>query len=429
MKKNVLPFLIVGIIIIVMAIFAMTYIPGNGNPEAKSNSEHPEKPKQKITGLKRLENTIQPVIGQGDNWYMTWASDDKQYTGLCDGVGFKHLPEFDGTSYNSNLYRIVGTPPNHSFEYVPNYPYVESVSPGKVPGSKDYSRYYGFGILAVDGTIYQLLSTPKVPFGPKGNAFIGAKFIYSPDNGETWYNQDGTTPVVYEKWEDRTKDNMAFFYEPDESFSLQSFLQMGKDYQDNKDGYVYLYAPNGNVDGKMNQLAMLRVKKDKILDRKEYEYFQSRSANGSAKWVKDINKRGIVHEFPRGWVNYNIGPGHSGHPYSWQPTVVYNKPLDVYMMANWGIGVGEDGDWFGKPSYLGFYTAPNPWGPWTQVHEEKSWTPAGDQNARTYQPVISPKWIAEDGKSFWLVWTDFRKVGNERPFYAFNCQKVEIQVE
>ena len=62
---------------------------------------------------------------------------------------------------------------------------------------------------------------------------------------------------------------------------------MGKDYQDNKDGYVYLYAPNGNVDGKMNQLVMLRVKKDKILDRKEYEYFQSRSSNGSAKWVTD----------------------------------------------------------------------------------------------------------------------------------------------
>lgn len=395
------------------------------------NNSHQEQLKtkdttQKIIGMKRLDNTIQPVRGQGDNWYMTWASDDRQYAGLCDGTGFKDMADFTGTYYNAKLYSISGSGADHTFESVAGYPELESISPRKVPGSTDYSRYYGFGIIAVDGIIYQLMSTPKFPFGPKGNAFIGAKLIYSPDNGKTWYNQDRSTPVTYEKWEDRSKDNMAFFYEPDESFSLQSFLQMGKDYQDNKDGFIYLYAPNGNIDGKMNQLAMLRVKKDKLLDKKEYEYFVSRNKNGSTTWSKNINERGVVFEFPKGWVNYNIGPGHSGHPYAWQPTIVYNKPLNVYMMANWGIGVGNDGDWFGKPSYLGFYTSPAPWGPWTQVYEEKSWTPAGDTTARTYQPVISPKWIAEDGKSFWLVWTDFRKVGETRPYYAFNCQKVEI---
>jgi hypothetical protein len=427
--KTILPFLTITVVLVALVIFTSAYRPEKGNVGIETKSLKIESAKPKITGIKRLEETILPVTGQGDNWYMTWASDDKQYSGMCDGRGFKDLPDYTGKPYNSKMFRIAGTPPHHSFESVPNYPNVDAVSRTEVPETKDYSRYYGFGILAVGDKIYQILNTPKVPFGPEGNAFIGGKLIYSPDNGKTWHNQNGSTPVVYEKWEDRSKDNMAFFYEPGESFSLHSFLQMGKAYADNKDGYAYLYAPNGNVDGKMNQLVMLRVKKDKILDRKEYEYFASRAANGSATWTKDINKRGVVHEFPKGWVNYKIGPGHSGHPYAWQPTVVYNKPLGVYMMANWGIGVGSDGDWFGKPSYLGFYTAPQPWGPWTQIHEEKSWTPAGDQNARTYQPVISPKWIAEDGKSFWLVWTDFRKVGDGRPYYAFNCQKVEIQVE
>lgn len=422
-------FLTIGVLLVILTIFTTGYMAVKKGVTTESKSVKTETAKRKITGIKRLENTVLPVTGQGDNWYMTWAADDKQYAGMCDGVGFKDLPDYTGTYYNSKLYRIAGNPPDHSFESVSGYPALESIHPGQVPGSKDYSRYYGFGILAVDGTIYQLLSTPKVPFGPGGNAFIGAKLIFSADTGKTWHNQDGSTPVVYEKWEDRSKENMAFFYEPDESFSLQSFLQMGKDYEDNKDGYAYLYAPNGNVDGKMNQLAMLRVKKDKILDRNEYEYFVSRKSNGGAIWTKDIKKRGVVHEFPKGWVNYKIGPGHSGHPYAWQPTVVYNKPLGVYMMANWGIGVGSDGDWFGKPSYLGFYTAPQPWGPWTQVHEEKSWTPAGDHTARAYQPVICPKWIADDGKSFWLVWTDFRLVDKRRPYYAFNCQKVEIEVE
>ncbi len=82
--------------------------------------------------------------------------------------------------------------------------------------------------------------------------------------------------------------------------------------------------------------------------------------------------------------------------------------------------------WFGKPSYLGFWAATHPWGPWTQIHEEKEWTPSGDGAAHAYQPQIGPKWIAPDGKSFWLVWTDFQFIDGQRPYYSFNTQKVEL---
>ena len=132
-------------------------------------------------------------------------------------------------------------------------------------------------------------------------------------------------------------------------------------------------------------------------------------------------------------------------------------------MANWGMGSAPDGEWFGKPSYLGFWTAPNPWGTWTQIHEETAWTPDKDPAARAYQPQIAPKWIAQDGKSFWLVWTDFQKKDdkgelkqmmeeNKRrrerrqvntpeddmrrlaimrrtmPYYSFNAQRVELVI-
>ena len=226
--KKLFPLATIGILLGALVILAMAYRPVDQEQQADNAGPATLKAKPKITGMKRLENTVQPLRGQGDNWYMTWASDGKQYSGLCDGSGFKELPDYTGISYNSQLYAISGDAPDHTFELVPGYPYVESVSSRKVPGTKDYSRYYGFGILAVGDHIYQLMSTPKVPFGPEGNAFIGGKFIHSPDNGKTWYNQDGSTPVVYEKWEDRNKNNMAFFYEPDESFSLHSFLQMGK---------------------------------------------------------------------------------------------------------------------------------------------------------------------------------------------------------
>jgi hypothetical protein len=377
-----------------------------------------------ITGIQRLDETIQPATGDGDNWHMSWAKNDKQYVGLCDGSGWNGLPGYTGKVYNSNMYLINGQAPTHSFETVPGYPALESFPP-TAERPKSYSRYYGFGILALDHYIYHFMSTPKEPFGAPNNAFVGVKLIYSADDGQKWQNQDGA-PIRWEEWDERTPDNMLFFKEPDECFSLLTVLQMGQNYADNTDGYVYIYSPNGSVDGKMNQLALARVPKSHILQRSHYEYFVSTNPDGTAQWRSDIHARGIVHTFPKGWVNWAIGGHHGGHPYAWQPSVVYNRALNSYMMFNWGIGVGQDGDWFEKPSYLGFWTAPKPWGPWTQVHEDTAWTPGDDQNARCYQPQISPKWISEDGKSFWMVWTDFQLVGDQRPYYAFNCQKVDI---
>src|SRR5262249_14426497 len=136
-------------------------------------------------------------------------------------------------------------------------------------------------------------------------------------------------------------------------------------------------------------------------------------SNGGAKWSQAIDARKPVHTFPRGWVNSLL------HPYAWHPSIVYYPALGAYLMANWGMGSSPQGDWFAKPSYLGFWMAPQPWGPWTQVHEETSWMPAGEASARAFQPQIAPKWIAADGKSFWLVWTD-GQVKNRAEFQRYN---------
>jgi hypothetical protein len=366
-----------------------------------------------ITGLQRLEDTTIRAGGNGDNWHMTWASDDRQYAGLCDGKGWADVPGYTGMSYNARIYGINGDPPHIAFEHLPGYPDLYSEA------FPNFSRYYGFGILALDERIIQFLSTPNHPFSLPDPRFVGAKLIYSPDLGRTWRNQDGS-PVRWEPWEERTRENMAFFCEPGDAFSLLTVLQMGRNYRDNPDGYVYVYAPNGNTEGTMNQLVMFRVRRERVLERPAYEFFAARNPDGSAEWTADINARGIVHTFPSGWVNTQV------HPYAWHPSVVYNAPLGVYLMANWGMGCAPDGMWFGKPSYLGFWTASRPWGPWTQIHEETAWMPAGDPEARAYQPQIAPRWIAPDGKSFWLVWTDFQVIDDRRPFYAFNMQQARI---
>jgi hypothetical protein len=80
-------------------------------------------------------------------------------------------------------------------------------------------------------------------------------------------------------------------------------------------------------------------------------------------------------------------------------------------MANWGqTWIGHNGEVLvpSQPSYLGFWVAQRPWGKWIQVHEEIEWLPCNDSNACAYEPQIPPKWLAPDGKSFWLVWSDFQ---------------------
>jgi hypothetical protein len=370
----------------------------------------------RIKGLKRLEDKTRRLGGHGDNWHMTWASNDKQYVSLCDGRGWSSIEGYTGKAYNSRVYLIDGDPPTPTFEHLPGFPDLFIEKPSEI------NRYYGFGVLAIGDHIFHFLSTPNHPFSQPHPRFVGAKLIYSPDKGQSWRNQDGS-PLRWEEWNERSHKNMAFFREPSEAFSLLTVLQMGKDYEHNTDGFVYVYAPNGNTAGTMNELVMFRVPKNRILDRSAYEFFAARDSAGNALWAKDIEKRGVVHTFPSGWVNTKV------HPYAWHPSVVYNAPLGVYMMANWGMGCTSEGMWFGKPSYLGFWIASQPWGPWKQIHEEIEWTPAGDPSARAYQPQIAPKWIAGDGKSFWLVWTDFQEAGSGRPYYSFNTQKVKILLD
>lgn len=330
---------------------------------------------------------------------MTWTADDQQASIFSDGYG---LPDAcQAIFHNVRAIRIEGTPDNARFRDVSTYPQSLPFDP------EVNARYYGFGVLAVEDSLYHFLTCAQKPT-ESGWAWSGNKLIYSPDQGYTWHNQDGSTPVVWESWPERSRESMLFFDEPQDTFSLISLLQMGRNYAANTDGCVYGYAPNGNTDGTMNQLVMFRVAKKCVLDRSAYEFFGGLKSGGDATWTRDIRERGIVHTFPRGWVNTTRNKGQNVLQ-SWVPSVVFNAPLGLYLMAASGVGCDSNGEWFeqSKPSYLGFWVARKPWGPWTQIHEETAWLPANNPTARCYSPQISPKWMAADGKSFWLVWSDF----------------------
>jgi hypothetical protein len=402
----------------------------------------------RVKSLIRRDETIVRFPGSGDSWPMSWAADDRQYVSRCDGYGWDKDPK---GMFNSRLMAVEGGPREAVFHDVAGYPDLFQTWREDVP------VYYSFSTFALDGRIYQFLST-QGQLSPRtdGNAFpskgwVGVKAIYSPDNGRTWFNQNGSTPVVWEALGSRSRHNMVFFEEDQQAFSQLSVLQMGKNYQFNRDGYVYVYAPNGIIDGRMNELVMFRVPKAQILHRDAYEFFAGLLANGSARWSEDIASRAVVHRFPHGWVGQGAD--------SWLPSVVYYESLGLYMMANCGWDYSSVLDRPTKASYLGFWVSTHPWGPWTQIHEETTWTPNHDRAARAYGPQIAPKWIASDGKSFWLVWSDYQMTDEatfrrwadgfvqalkrdeavdwthaaamtrkHMPYYAFNTQRVDLEV-
>lgn len=402
-----------------------------------------DKPGPLIKAVTRRDETILRLGGNGDNFHMTWAEDGNQLAAVCDGAGWQDPPK---VHYNSRLFVLSGGPHEANFEDILGYPKLTNAY-----GSPMLNRYYGFGTLAVGRHLYQYLSTPNHVFEKPGARFIGAKLIYSPNGGRTWHNQNGSTPVVWEERAKRSNENMIFFEEDQDAFSLISLLQMGRGYAGNRDGYVYGYSPNGSIDGKMNQLVLFRVSRTKVLQRAAYQFFAGVKA-GEAEWA-EISARVPIITFPSGWVNS------TPHPWAWMPSVTHNPVLGVYMMLSWGNGASPTGGWFGKPSYLGMWISETPWGPWNQVHEETAWVPAGDRNARAFAPQIAPKWIARDGKSLWMVWSDFQEKNTEtyaksfrrivnkiddaamteqdvaeivtlarthQPYYAFNAQRVDL---
>ena len=354
-----------------------------------------------ITSVTFRDDTILRLGGDGAWAGMTWAADDRQFGPVCDGSGLSLLPT--DHFFSTRVFAVGGArPAEATCQELPGYPDIpmaDIYNPSAPP------LYYGFTVLAVDGCLYQYLSTSTMfPFFEDftvrpGFHLNAVKLIYSPDQGRTWCNQDGSSPVARELRDELTPERTVFLQEPDDAFSLLSFLQMGRDYGDNRDGYVYVYGLNGVGEGRMNELVMFRVPKDRLLDRGSFEYFHALRPDGAADWVQDIGRRGVVQSFPRGWLPPNFAV-------SWLPSVVYNMQLGLYMMVSSSStnpeGIGHED----KPSYLGIWVSQHPWGPWRQIHEEAAWTPAGDPGARAGAPVIAPKWIAEDGKSFWLVWHD-----------------------
>ncbi|MFO7904934.1 MAG: serine hydrolase [Pirellulaceae bacterium] len=317
---------------------------------AFSDPEAPYPPSPLITGVEWGPKDEIIRLGRGsDNWPLTWADNGHLYTAYGDGWGFEPRVE---EKLSLGLGRVEGDPPKIKGVNVRSD--FEETGDGR-RGRK------ACGMLMVDETLYMFLRNAD----RQGSQ---SQLAWSKDHGKTW-----------------TEADWRF-----ESLGYPTFLNFGQNYSGARDEFVYLVThDDASAYQPADRFILMRVHKEKIAERDAYEFFVERNKDDQPVWTKDIDKRGAVFEHDgncyRSGISYNAGLGR----YVWCQII----PSENLAFA------GPKGDMRFEGGF-GVYDAPEPWGPWTTAYFTKNWDVGPGETSS-----LPPKWISEDGKTMWLVFS------------------------
>jgi len=297
-----------------------------------------------------------------DNWPVTWADDDNQYTVWGDGGGFGGTNSKGRSSIG--VARIKG--PWDDFE-------TENIW-GGYNSQNDHNQIgKSYGILCVEGILYMWVGM----FQTDKDQFNQTKIAYSTDYGASW---------TFPDW--------AFTRE--QGIMMPTICNFDKNYTNARDEYIYSYlirfqsyeGPD-NYEDKVNWLNcqkpgyidLARVHKDSIMFREAYTFVAGMN-NGNPTWTSDVFARTPVFENPAG-----VG---------WCINVSYNSSLKRYFLTTEHTETHRGN--------IGIFDAPEPWGPWTTVLYERKW---GEEHIplNTFYWNFSNKWLSSDGKHFSLIFT------------------------
>ncbi len=282
-----------------------------------------------------------------DNWPMTWADDGNQYSVWGDGGGFGGTNE-DGR-VSLGVARIEGMGADYSGH---------NVWGGKDAEAAAQFAGKSYGIICVDGVLYMWLSP-----GSGFENYAETRLATSRDHGHHWTQVD---------WAFTRKDQ----------FLMPAFCQFGQDNGAARDGHIYVFATRIQKDRDRLQIPgmvdLMRVPKERILEREAYTFFAGLDASGQPIWTPDPMARNAVFEDPNG---------------TRLTSVIYQPTLGRYLLCT-PHAKADAGN-------LGIFDAPEPWGPWTTVAYYENWGDFGT----TFFWTFAPKWFSEDALQFTFVFT------------------------
>jgi len=296
-----------------------------------------------------------------DNWPITWADDDHQYTAWGDGGGFK------GSNTTGRVALGVARVEGSATSYTGF-----NVWGGKSPENPATFEGKSYGILSVGGTLYMWVSNQPGPH------LTETRIAWSTNHGATWQQTS---------WSFTFSDGLT----------IPTFLNFGKNYAGARDTYVYSYYINPKwgpdkasgdnvVSGfdvhKPGELFLSRVPEESILDQTPYEFFAGLDGDEEPIWTQNLSQKQPVFQDPNG-VGWNVNVSH-------------NAGIGRYLLTTEHTRTHK--------SHMGLHDAPEPWGPWTTVHYIDDFG-AGTVNKTTFYWNFSNKWLSSDGKDFVMVFT------------------------
>ncbi len=314
---------------------------------------------------------IQPFRSSGDLWMTTWADDDCLYSGWGDGYGVERRNVLDRRRIENSdcgIAKFSGKLPNIRAEercYL---------APTIEPDVNDKPS----SLLFIDGLLYGHFHSPL------GDPWIGYA-AYSDDYGATWKRSG-----FWREWETPGENASPWTADRNSRFRCMFFINMGRNYELNEDGYVYSLAIGSEYDW-AGGVCLARVPKNQILIYSSYEYFTG-LVNNEPQWsISQFNANPIlgVHSIEQGSVMY--------HPYLKRYLFLTTKDL---------------------------YDAPDPWGPWTFAGRWKD-NLAMEAWKGGYQPGIISKDTGPD--YFWFTISGSEE--SSQLGYCVNLGKIILKIK
>jgi hypothetical protein len=299
----------------------------------------------------KVSAPIKPFPSFGDLWFFTQAEDGSLFTSWGDGFG-----PIDNVNQENNIYshhglaRITGVFPDVQIEIVQRH----------MPFSEACYNSKPTSLLFLDGRLYASIHYPLCL--PRRGIIA-----YSDDGGATFQLSPQTDRKIF--------DNGRFI--------CLMFINMGRAYELNTDGFVYAFGTDAevhqvssnwpNAPTKEMVVYLVRMPRDAILDYSSWTYFGGCDANGeprwSVNWYDSVPIEGLCDARPRESMEIDI------------PTLfstIFHPGLGHYLALTATISQGQ------------LYYAPRPWGPWISAGQ---WFEKEDSTAwyPCYMPALVPK--------------------------------------
>lgn len=291
-----------------------------------------------------------------DNWPLTWAADDHQYTSWGDGGGFSGTN--DRCRVSLGFARIEGS----ARDFTGRDLWGDSACAPHAARFGGKTRT----ILALGDTLFFWRSP-----GSEVRGLDYQRLYRSTDHAG--------------RWEDT---GVAWTYD-DHRIGFFALLQFGRGYSGARDSFVYIYATALREYAwktqKPGALYLLRVPRDRLEDQLSYRFFGGLDARGLPRWVP-FHGRVPVFRDPNGVM---------------MTSAIYNDGLRRYLLVT-----NHSRDARGN---VGIFDAPEPWGPWTTVLYSQRWPSRREIAPTVFFASFSPKWWSDGGRRFVFVFTGRRE--------------------